>query len=55
MPGDREEETKLPGPPEPPEAEEVPSLAQYFGRYALIFFGVIGFALLMVLLMKVLR
>jgi hypothetical protein len=41
--------------PESPETEEVPSLAQYFGGYALIFFGVIGFALLLVLLMKVLR
>jgi hypothetical protein len=50
MPGN--EEPKL---PDPPEGEEVPSLAQYFGGYALIFFGVIGFALLMVLLMKVLR
>ncbi|HUB08273.1 MAG TPA: hypothetical protein VMB50_14800 [Myxococcales bacterium] len=45
-------------PPEPQaelEPEENLSLAHYFGGYAIIFFGAIGLALTLVVLMKLMR
>ncbi|MHB8419249.1 MAG: hypothetical protein ACYDCL_14325 [Myxococcales bacterium] len=40
----------------PAEEQEVElSLAHYFGGYAIIFFGVIGFALVLVAVMKLMR
>ena len=58
-----EEEAALPqdssqqpgGDPNLPFGPRAPSMPQYFLGYAVVFGGVIGFALLLVLLMKVLR
>jgi hypothetical protein len=49
------EEPEKPVAAAPVEPEEELSLAHYFGGYAIIFFGVIGLALALVAMMKLMR
>ncbi len=53
-----EDETRAPEPPAEapaPAPEEELTLGSYFGGYAIIFIGVVGLALALVGLMKILR